>query len=161
MRREEAAMIYTAMTKRAMNLAYRAHEGQVDKGGMPYILHPVHVAEQMTDEISTTVALLHDVLEDTDVTEDTLRNEGFPEEVIEAVVVLTRDKNTPYMEYIRHVRTNETARRVKLADLRHNLDTSRLDVIDACVRAHVKRYGEALRLLQEPEREEADEAAGA
>lgn len=154
-------MIYTAMTKRAMNLAYRAHEGQVDKGGMPYILHPVHVAEQMTDEVSATVALLHDVLEDTDITVDDLRKDDFPEEVIEAVVLLTRDRNVPYPKYIERVRTNELARRVKLADLRHNLDTSRLNVIDAAARAHVKRYTEALRVLEEPVQMPADEAEGA
>ena len=68
-------MIYTPLTNKALRLAYTAHHGQVDKSGVPYIFHPYHLAEQMTDEITTCVALLHDVVEDTDITfENWLRN---------------------------------------------------------------------------------------
>lgn len=70
-------MIYTELTNKAIKLAYQAHEGQLDKAGMPYILHPIHLAEQMDDEISTCVAILHDVVEDTDVTFEDLEKE-FP-----------------------------------------------------------------------------------
>ena len=74
-------MIYTELTIKAMNLAYNAHQGQFDKGGVPYIFHPIHLAESMDDEISTCVALLHDTVEDTDVTLEQLA-QVFPKEVV-------------------------------------------------------------------------------
>ena len=93
-------MIYTPMTNRAMRLAYEAHLGQKDKSGQPYIFHPYHLAEQMKDEVSVCVALLHDVVEDTSVTLMELQ-EQFPEEVTEAVRLLTRREDTDYFDYIR------------------------------------------------------------
>ena len=84
-------MIYTSMTIKAMKLAYKAHEGQVDRSGVPYIFHPIHLAEQMDEEISCTVALLHDVVEDTEVTLAELE-QAFPTAVTEAVHLLTHDK---------------------------------------------------------------------
>ena len=118
-------MIYTELTNKAMRLAYEAHHGQVDKGGQPYIFHPYHLAEQMTDEIATCVALLHDVVEDTSVTMDELEQE-FPKEVTDALKLLTHDKDTDYFVYVRAIKTNPVARAVKLADLAHNGDESRL-----------------------------------
>lgn len=117
-------MIYTPMTNAAMRLAYRAHHGQVDKSGIPYIFHPIHLAESMDDEISCTVALLHDVAEDTSVTMAELKA-IFPREVTDALTLLTHDKNTDYFEYIRAIKNNPIARKVKLADLAHNSDQSR------------------------------------
>lgn len=117
-------MIYTALTNRAMVIAYDAHHGQVDKQGIPYIFHPFHVAEQMTDELSTCVALLHDVVEDSDVALDDLAQE-FPTEVVEALALLTHDESVPYLEYVQALAGNELARAVKRADLEHNLDESR------------------------------------
>lgn len=117
-------MIYTALTNRAMVIAYDAHHGQVDEQGIPYIFHPFHVAEQMTDELSTCVALLHDVVEDSDVTLDDLAQE-FPIEVIEALALLTHDESVPYLEYVQALASNELARAVKRVDLEHNLDESR------------------------------------
>ena len=81
-------MIYTPLTKKAMTLAYDAHLGQKDKGGIPYIFHPAHLAEQMDDEISCCAAWLHDVAEDTSYTLEELEEE-FPREVIEALRLLT------------------------------------------------------------------------
>ena len=75
-------MIYTDLTINAMRLAYSAHNGQLDKAGLPYIFHPYHLAEQMTDEVSTCVALLHDVVEDTNVSLEDLKKE-FPTEVVD------------------------------------------------------------------------------
>ena len=144
-------MIYTEMTVKAMRLAYRAHSGQVDKGGVPYIFHPIHVAEQMTNELDTAAALLHDVVEDTPVTLEDLRKEGFPEVLIEAVAVMTRDLSVPYTEYIAQVKQNPIARRVKLADLRHNMDTSRLPEVDEEALMHVRRYTRAVEVLEEAE----------
>lgn len=117
-------MIYTTLTNKAMVIAYNAHHGQVDKQGIPYVFHPFHVAEQMTDELSTCVALLHDVVEDSDVTLDDLAQE-FPIEVIEALALLTHDESVPYLEYIKALASNEIARAVKRADLEHNLDGTR------------------------------------
>lgn len=117
-------MIYTPMTKKAMQIAYNAHHGQVDQVGAPYILHPVHLAEQMDDEISCTVALLHDVAEDTSVTLQQL-SEVFPQEVIAALTLLTHEKGTDYFEYVKAIRQNPVAVKVKLADIAHNSDQSR------------------------------------
>ena len=85
-------MIYTAGTKKALKLCFEAHKEQVDKSGAPYVFHPFHLAEEMKDERTTIVALLHDVVEDTDYTFDDLRNMGFDEEVIEALVLMTHEK---------------------------------------------------------------------
>ena len=117
-------MIYTPMTKKALCLAYEAHHGQLDKSGLPYINHPLHLAEQMYDETSCTVALLHDVVEDTAITLEDLAKE-FPPEVVEAVDLLTHKAGVDYFDYIRAIRTNHTALTVKLADLNHNSDFTR------------------------------------
>ena len=118
-------MIYTPLTIQAACLAYSAHHGQLDKGGMPYIFHPYHLAEQMADEVTACVALLHDVVEDTSVTIEELEA-IFPKEVTEAVRLLTHQKGTDYFEYVRALAKNPVARVVKLADLAHNSDESRL-----------------------------------
>ena len=117
-------MIYTPLTNKAMRIAYQAHHGQLDYNGIPYIFHPVHLAEQMDDEISCCVALLHDVVEDTAVTLKQLEAE-FPEEVTTAVALLTHRYGTEYFEYVRAIKENPIAVKVKLADLDHNSDQSR------------------------------------
>ena len=123
-------MIYTALTKKALRISFNAHKNQLDKSGMPYVYHPFHVAEQMKDEYSTSVALLHDVVEDTDITLDELKSNEFPDDVIEALSLMTHSDDVPYLDYIRNLKDNPIARRVKLADLAHNSDLSRLDVVD-------------------------------
>ena len=118
-------MIYTPMIKKALRLAYDAHHGQLDKSeDIPYIHHPLHLAEQMYDEISCTVALLHDVVEDTPITLEDLAKE-FPPEVVEAVDLLTHKEDVDYFDYIRAIRGNHVAFMVKLADLNHNSDFTR------------------------------------
>lgn len=117
-------MIYTPLTNKAMQLAYQAHHGQQDYNGIPYIFHPIHLAEQMDDEISCCAALLHDVVEDTAVTIDELEK-AFPTEVIEVVKLLTHNDATDYYDYIRMIATNPIAKKVKLADLAHNSDQTR------------------------------------
>lgn len=117
-------MIYTPLTIKAMQYAYAAHHGQQDYNGVPYILHPVHLAEQMEDEISCAAALLHDVVEDTPATFDDLRA-VFPEAVVEVVTYLTHDDETDYFDYVRKIRENPIAMKVKLADIAHNSDPSR------------------------------------
>lgn len=117
-------MIYTEMTAKALKIAYSAHLGQMDYNGIPYIFHPFHLAEQMDDEISCTVALLHDVVEDTAITFDDLSQE-FPAQVVELVRLLTHGEDEDYFAYIERIKTNPIATRVKLADLAHNSDESR------------------------------------
>ena len=140
-------MIYTELTIRAMNLAYNAHHGQFDKGGVPYIFHPIHLAETMDDEISTCVALLHDTVEDTDVTLEELARE-FPKEVVEAVALLTHDENVEYFDYVRMIKTNPIATKVKLADLAHNGDPKRICNQGNQERRRVK-YATARKILTE------------
>lgn len=120
-------MIYTELTRKALKISFEAHMDQTDCSGIPYVYHPYEVASHMDDEYSTCVALLHDVIEDTDITSDFLRNEGFPEEVVQALLCMTHDKSVPYMDYIRKIMTNTIAIKVKVADLTHNSDLSRLN----------------------------------
>ena len=117
-------MIYTEMTIEAMKIAYNAHLGQLDYNGVPYIFHPYHMAEQMDDEISCTVALLHDVVEDTSLTFADLEQK-FPKQVVEIVRLLTHDEDIDYFDYIREIKTNTIATKVKLEDLKHNSDQTR------------------------------------
>lgn len=140
-------MIYTPLTKKALKLCYQAHRDQTDKSGLPYVFHPFHLAEQMTDEATTVVALLHDVVEDTDYTLYDLKDMGFPPNVLEAIALMTHDDSVPYLES--QIKHNPIARAVKLADLRHNSDTTRLDTVDERAIARVEKYAAAIRLLEE------------
>lgn len=142
-------MIYTEMTKKALQICFDAHKDQKDKSGLPYAFHPFHLAEQMPDELTTTVALLHDVVEDSDFSFEYLQNAGFPQEVLDAVTLLTHDPNVPYMEYVAALKSNRIAREVKLADLRHNSDTSRLNEITDKDRARIEKYRKAIAMLLE------------
>lgn len=140
-------MIYTENTKKALKLCFEAHKDQSDKSGMPYVFHPFHLAEQMTDENTTVVALLHDVAEDTDYTLTDFAEMGFCKEVIEALTLLTHSPDVPYMDYVLKIKDNPIAKAVKLADLKHNSDLSRLDVIDEKALARREKYLEAIQLL--------------
>ncbi len=141
-------MIYTALTKKAMEICYRAHEGQLDKGGMPYVFHPLHVAEQMEDEYSTCVALLHDTVEDGGIELFELYEADFPEEIIKTVDILTRREDEPYMEYIERLKKNSLAVKVKLADLNHNSDMSRLNIITKWDMERKEKYEKAIAILK-------------
>ena len=140
-------MIYTPLTKKAINICFQAHKEQKDKTGLPYVFHPFHLAEQMKDETTTVVALLHDVVEDTNITFNDLRKEGFPEEVITALKFLTHSSDIPYMEYVANIKNNKIAAEVKLADLRHNSDMSRLDTVTQKDIERQKKYLQAIELL--------------
>ena len=140
-------MLYTPLTKKAMRLCFDAHKDQVDKSGMPYVFHPFHVAEQMQTEETVVVALLHDVVEDTDYTIDDLRAMGFPEAITDALALMTHAKGEPYMEYVARLRDNPIARSVKLADLQHNSDLSRLNAVDDAARQRAEKYKKAIALL--------------
>lgn len=142
-------MIYTPNTKKALKLCFEAHKNQTDKSGLPYVFRPFHVAEQMTDEKTTIVALLHDVIEDTSYTLQDLRNLGFDEDVLGALELMTHDKNVPYMDYVAKIKGNAIAKTVKLADLSHNSDLIRLDEINEAALNRVEKYKAAIKLLSE------------
>lgn len=144
-------MIYTNLTKKAMKIAFEAHKNQVDKNGLPYIYHPIHLAEQMQDENTTCVALLHDVVEDTNMTFEDLEREGFSKEIIDALKLLTHDEAVPYFEYVKKVKENPIAAKVKLADLNHNSDLTRLDVIDDKAKERAEKYKKSIEILLEGE----------
>ncbi len=140
-------MLYTELTKKAMKLSYEAHHGSYDKGGVPYVFHPFHVAEQMDEEYAICVALLHDVVEDTEYTISDIEAQGFPKEVVEAVAIITKEENQDYMEYIKIVKTNSLATKVKLADLEHNSDNGRLVASDQTTKKRLEKYKKAKEYL--------------
>lgn len=141
-------MIYTILTKKALKLCFEAHKDQIDKSNMPYVFHPFHLAEQMNDENTVICALLHDVVEDTEYTFDDLSNMGFSQEVIEALKLLTHDADVPYMEYVKKLAKNKIAKAVKIADLTHNSDLTRLDEITEYALSRNVKYQEALEYLK-------------
>ena len=115
-----------ATLEKAISIAVTAHQGQVDKANKPYILHPLRLMFKMNSENEMIAAVLHDVVEDTDWTIEQLEVEGFNEEVIIALRLLTHDKKVPYKKYIEAIKTNKIALKVKLADLEDNLDIKRI-----------------------------------
>ena len=144
-------MIYTELTNKAMKIAYAAHHGQVDKAGLPYIFHPIHLAEAMDDEISCCAALLHDVVEDTDVTMDGLAQE-FPEKVIAVLRLLTHEEGVPYFDYVRNIKANPIAVKIKLADIAHNSDQTRCvgsDLTEEQLAYFREKYRKARQILTE------------
>ncbi len=136
------------MLNKALIMAYEAHKNQVDKGGEPYYLHPIYVALTVQGETEKIVALLHDIVEDTDITLEDLRREGFSEQVIEAVDAITH-RGEDYDEYIKKVKSNPTATKVKIADIHHNMDITRLKEVTEKDKARIEKYKRALKYLQE------------
>ena len=122
-------MLYTIQIKKAIHIMYKSHKDDLDKGGYPYVFHPFFLAAQMDDEDSICVSLLHDVIEDhSDIYSfDNLKEEGFNENVMDALKLLTHNKKITYMDYIKAISNNPISKKVKIADLKHNLDTSRND----------------------------------
>ena len=141
-------MIYTEATRKAIKIAFDVHMGQVDKAGIPYILHPIHLAEQMEKEEECIVALLHDTVEDTDVTFEQIEKE-FSKTVIDALKLLTHEKTVEYMEYVKKIKDNPIARSVKLADLHHNSDITRLLEVTSKDLERIEKYKKAINFLSE------------
>lgn len=131
----------------ALKIATDAHKGQVDKAGVEYINHPLKVASLVYNEKEKIVALLHDTIEDTYITEQHLIDYGFSNEIIEAVKVLTHSKDVPYMDYIQKIKGNKLARKLKIADLTHNSDLTRLKNITEKDRKRCEKYKKALMYL--------------
>lgn len=133
--------------KLAHEIAKRAHKGQVDKASAPYILHPETVASFVTKDDEKIVAYLHDVIEDTPCQLRDLENAEFSSEIIKAVDLLTRKTGQSYKQYLKLVKTNELARVVKLADLKHNSDLSRLTHVTENDIKRLKKYQDAIVFL--------------
>ncbi len=142
-------MIYTELTKKALKLCFEAHKTQYDKSGMPYVFHPFHLAEQMTTEETTVVALLHDLVEDTNYTIADLTEMGFPKAITDAISLMTHAADVDYFEYVAAIRENPIAKAVKIADLTHNSDLSRLDVVNEKALKRREKYQKALKMLEE------------
>lgn len=142
-------MIYTENTKKALKLCFEAHKNQTDKSGMPYVFHPFYLAEQMQTEETTIVALLHDLVEDTDYTIEDLTSIGFDKNITDAIALMTHADDVAYMDYVREIKNNPIAKAVKLADLKHNSDLTRLDSIDEKALNRREKYLKAIAILEE------------
>ncbi len=136
---------------KAISIATTAHEGQFDKGGKPYILHPLHLMNQLMFDIQlATIAVLHDVVEDSLYTFDDLVAEGFSDRVLAALILLTHDDSDGYLEgYIPKICTNRDAIRVKRKDLEHNTDITRLKGIRDKDLERLRKYHTAFVMLGE------------
>ena len=135
--------------QRAIEIAVEAHKGQMDKAGMPYILHPLRLMFQMKTDNEKMAAVLHDVVEDSDWTLDDLKKEGFNCEVLKAVSLLTRDDNDSYDEFVQKAASNPISKAVKIADITDNLDLSRISNVTDKDVARVKKYQRVLKTLTE------------
>ncbi len=113
---------------KSLEIVTRLFNDKNDKGGMPYVIHLLKVYSGVSDYLEKVCALLHDVVEDTDVTFDDLKKVGFNDEVIEILMILTKEKGEDYRHYINRILNsdNRHAMNIKLADLRHNMDISRI-----------------------------------
>lgn len=130
----------------ALALCKYAHDGQKDKGGNDYYLHPLAVSNAVTTEKEKVVALLHDVLEDTFVTQDTIKN-LFGDEILEAVLSVTKREGEDYIDFVRRAKRNPIGRAVKIADIRNNMDLSRLSVVTNKDMMRMGKYQAALEIL--------------
>lgn len=142
-------MTKSATLEDAVALAARAHRGQKDKAGAPYVLHPLRMMLAVKSEAAMMAAVLHDVVEDTEWTLERLRGEGVPEEVLAAVECLTRREGESYDEFIGRVRGNRIAREVKLADLEDNMNIRRMGEVRPADLERLERYHRAWRALRE------------
>ncbi|MCR5700193.1 MAG: HD domain-containing protein [Candidatus Saccharibacteria bacterium] len=128
----------------ALQIALSAHSGQIDKQGNPYILHPLAVAAQLDNLDLKTVALLHDVIEDTETTAGELIEKGIPEYLVEVVVILTKPPKMSYEEYLQRIKADPMALAVKKADLAHNTSPSRSSGLN---KRRIAKYELAKKIL--------------
>lgn len=131
----------------AIRMAAAAHSYQKDKGGHAYITHPIRVSMKCKTIEAKTVAILHDVIEGTNVNADYLLENGFPKEIVDIVLILTRKKGEQYSEYIDRVKTNDIAREVKIHDIEDNMDIKRLEKLDETDLKRLNKYLTAYKTL--------------
>lgn len=141
-------MYHLKSIEKALSIATAAHEGQVDKGGKPYIEHPIYVASLVNSESEKIVALLHDVIEDTDITLKDLYHQGFSKHILIAVDAITKRSNEGYTEYLERLCQNSIAISVKIADMTHNSDISRISNPTVKDYDRVKKYQEKIEFLK-------------
>lgn len=146
--------------ERAIALAAEAHAGQTDKAGAPYILHLLRVMLEQETEDAMMVAVLHDLVEDTDYTFEDLEAQGFPERVVEALRHVTKHDDETYAEFVTRAASHPTARTVKVADLEDNMDVTRLDSIGDEDAARLAKYLRAYRRLTGPQSGTDPDSAG-
>ena len=140
-------MTNKATVEDAVSIAARAHGGQKDKAGAPYLLHPLRMMMRMDTEAAMMAAVLHDVVEDTDWTLERLREAGFAGEVLEAVDCLTHREGESYQQFVERVRTNSIARQIKIADLEDNMNVRRMNHIGPKELERLEKYHRAWRVL--------------
>ena len=140
-------MTNMATVEDAVSIAARAHRGQKDKAGAPYLLHPLRMMLRMDTEAAMMAAVLHDVVEDTEWTLERLREAGFSDEVLEAVDCLTHREGESYQEFVERVRTNRIARQVKIADLEDNMNIRRINQLGPKELERLEKYHRAWRVL--------------
>lgn len=138
---------YSELFDLALNIAIQAHREQKDKSGREYVMHPIRVAERCKDPRAKIVALLHDTIEDTEVTADYLREQGFPEEIINGVLSVTKQEGENYEDFVRRASENAIGREVKMADLEDNMDIRRLKDITEDDVARLRKYLKAWHYL--------------
>lgn len=139
--------------EKAIHIVTKEFAGVIDKGGNPYILHCLAVMEGV-EYLGPSVmcaAVLHDLVEDTDWTEKALRKEGFPENIIEMILLCTKKKDDVYFDYIERVSKKPETRAIKISDLRHNMKTERLKELDDKAIERIKKYHKAYRILMSVE----------
>ena len=134
--------------KIARDIATKAHQGQLDKAGKPYISHPQAVASMVDTDEEKAVAWLHDTIEDSDFTEQDLIEKEIPSRVVEGVIAMTKIKGEKYSDYLQRLKKNDLARKVKMADLIHNSDLSRIANPTEKDRARIEKYKKAMEFLK-------------
>jgi len=133
----------------SLQIALRAYAGKTDKAGREYILHPLRVMAKMKTDVEMSAALLHDVIEDSEISAEQLLSEGIPAEVVPAVQSLTKNEGEDYMEFVARAKKNTLAAKVKIADIEDNIDVLRLASLDEHDLARIRKYHSAWRFLKE------------
>lgn len=137
------------LLEKALQIAIKSHSGQVDKAGAAYIFHPIRVSCKCFTDEEKIVALLHDTIEDSNVTAEYLLSEGFPRNIVDAILSVTRNEDESYSDFIKRCRLNPIGRQVKLHDLEDNMDISRLPQVTEMDLVRLNKYIEAYRYLEE------------
>ena len=137
------------LIEKSLQIALRAYAGKTDKAGREYIHHPLRVMSKMKTDLEMSAALLHDVIEDSDITAEQLLAEGIPAEIVEAVVCLSRHENEDYRDFVGRTKKNELAAKIKIADIEDNIDVLRLASLDEYDLARIKKYHSAWQFLNE------------
>ena len=138
-----------SLLEKALQIAVKAHSGQIDKAGSAYIFHPIRVSNRCSTDDERIVALLHDTIEDTEVTTEYLLMEGFPRNIVDAILSVTRNEDESYDDFIKRSRLNPIGRQVKLHDLEDNLDITRLNELTEKDIYRLNKYIKAYKYLKE------------